>query len=311
MYVMSVRYGIGERKNIYLFLNFNIDFSFIHFETLLHFIFFSKVDFSIFHLNLDYFFSFFSFFLLFLSFLLSLYFPSFSSSFSSSASSLSFSFSSSSSSSSSSFSSFPPAFPAVGLMSAEGILADPGLFYRRGVSLCPFTLKKNTESQEIEKKILDSSNEKFQTETKFCEKKKNNFFQHKTDENYFSKYENTVDLANENEIKVSTESESKIDSKVRNKKEMEWKGQIHGTPDRATLFSEYCFLSGMFFDAGGWTCLEMKDNLFEKNDSNDKNLKTTCSCGSDDSSCNNGTCSICYYSGNDASCDEHHKKYPP
>ena len=196
-------------------------------------------------------------------------------------------------------------------MSAEGILADPGLFYRRGVSLCPFTQKKNPGSQEIEKKIFDSSNEKFQAETKFCERNKNSFLQHKSDENSFSKYENSLDLANENEIKVNTESEIEIDSKVRNTEEMEWNGQIHGTPDRATLFSEYCFLSGMFFDAGGWTCLEMKDNLFEKGDSNDKNLNTTCSCGSGDSSCNNGRCSICFDPGNDASYDEHHKEYPP
>lgn len=33
-------------------------------------------------------------------------------------------------------------------------------------------------------------------------------------------------------------------------------------PDRATLFAEYCFLSEMYFDAGGWRGLEIQDHLF-------------------------------------------------
>ena len=121
-----------------------------------------------------------------------------------------------------------------------------------------------------------SSNDKLQTGKIFCEKKNNNSFQYKIDDDCISKFENTVDMTNEKKLKTVLDSGIEFNSEVDKREMIEKNGQIHDTPDRASLFSEYCFLSGMFFDAGGWIGLEMKDNLFETGVGPDRNNSSSC-----------------------------------
>ena len=128
------------------------------------------------------------------------------------------------------------AYPSSGLMSAEGILADPCLFYRQSdcVSGGPCTKDNylHVSNYDVQNNLSRSD-----CSPNFAKKRN------------FTSSEMIVD-------KSETENEN-IEIK-----EIEYLANI---PDRASLFAEYCYLSDLFLSAGGWRGLEIKDYIFDEN----------------------------------------------
>ena len=138
-------------------------------------------------------------------------------------------------------------------MSAEGILADPCIFYTARHSLCSCASLVNCVC-ERDKRNASNITEKVGFE----------------DQNFIRE---GSEIMNENE----NENES-----IRGNSEnvLRTKSNTIRVPDRNALFSEYCVLSGMFFAAGGWRNIGMKDVIFdENNDSKRSDLSFKCNGG--------------------------------
>jgi hypothetical protein len=144
-------------------------------------------------------------------------------------------------------------------MSAEGILADPCIFYTARHSLCSCASLVNCVCAH-DKKNVSNISDKLGSE----------------DENCISEGSvNEIGNENGNRDENLTENES-----IRGNSEnvVRTKSNIIRVPDRNALFCEYCVLSGMFSEAGGWHKLGMKDVIFdENNNSKNSDFNTNCS----------------------------------
>jgi hypothetical protein len=146
-------------------------------------------------------------------------------------------------------------------MSAEGILADPCIFYTARHSLCSCSSLVNCVCAH------DTRNASNITDKSGLE-----------DQNSMREGRENLN-ANENETRNEnlTENES-----IRGNSEniLRTKSNKNRVPDRNALFCEYCVLSEMFLTAGGWRNIGMKDVTFDQNnDSENRNFNTNC-CGS-------------------------------
>lgn len=146
-------------------------------------------------------------------------------------------------------------------MSAEGILADPCIFYTARHSLCSCA---SLVSCAHDKRNISNITEKVGYE----------------DDSFM-----TGGSDNKNRNKDTNENENEDRSGNFNNV-TKTKSSIIRVPDRNALFFEYCVLSGMFLTAGGWRNIGMKDVTFDgSNDSRKSDSNTNCS-GSGSGDCN-------------------------
>ena len=135
-------------------------------------------------------------------------------------------------------------------MSAEGVLADPCIFYNAHKSLCSCTSLVDCVCVPDKNNSLDILKKEKMKDFHFGENESKNK----------SKYENE----NSNEVKNEN-----IDKNIFYDNIATTKSNLLATPDRNALFCEYCVLSGMFFSAGGWHNLGLKDITFDFDENND------------------------------------------